>query len=162
MQTMDLLHKLIDVCEEKWIDDGEGVDLMTFSNGNRLICKSISQILLNITSNPQLVDFCMQNQIGAMMVRACKTINDYDLHSNLYKAMSIFGTNPSPTVQRYAVNSQCFNEVLMAAEQSKYFRVRRTCNAALDRTSQDLYELNDKVQARLNKKTKPSGRTQQL
>ena len=145
MQVMALLQRLIDVCDEKWIDDGEGVDLMTFSNGNRSVVKSVSLIILNITSNTQMIELCMQNQIGQMIVRACKTINDYDLHSNLYKAMSLFGTNPSITMQKYAVNSNCFNEVLMAAEHSKYFRVRRTCNAALDNTSQDLYEMNDKV-----------------
>lgn len=149
---MDMLQKLIDVCDERWIDDGEGVDLMKFSNGNRLVCKSISQIILNIASNPKMIELCMQNQIGTIMIRACRTISDYDLHSNLYKAMSLFGTNTSTTVQRYAVNSHCFNSVIIAAEQSKFFRVRRTCTAALDKTSQDLFELNDKVQARANKK----------
>ena len=52
MQAMDLLHRLIEVCDETRVDDGEGVDIMTFSNGNRLICKSVSQILLSICSNP--------------------------------------------------------------------------------------------------------------
>ena len=149
---MDMLQKLIDVCDERWIDDGEGVDLMKFSNGNRLVCKSISQIILNIASNPKMIELCMQNQIGTIMIRACRTISDYDLHSNLYKAMSLFGTNTSTTVQRYAVNSHCFNSVIIAAEQSKFFRVRRTCTAALDKTSPELFEANDKVQARANKK----------
>ena len=96
------------------------------------------------------------------MIRACRTISDYDLHSNLYKAMSLFGTNPSTTVQRYAVNSHCFNSVMLAAEQSKFFRVRRTCSAALDKTSQDLFELNEKVQARFNKKQRGANRQQSL
>ena len=109
-----------------------------------------------------MIEFCMQNQIGEMMVRACRTIDDYDLHSNLYKAMSFFGSSPSPALQRYAVNSQCFNEVLVAADQSKYFRVRRTCGQALDKTSQDLYELNDKVQSRLSRKRKATETLQML
>ena len=53
--------------------------------------------------------------------------------------------------RNHFVESECLNEVQSAAENNRFFRVRRTCTKALEQVSSDLFELNEKLQRRKRK-----------
>ena len=68
--------------------------------------------------------------------------------------MCILAVSSNPNSRNHFVESECLNEIMQAAENNRYFRVRRTCTKALDQVSSDLFELNDK----LNKKKRKAAR----
>ena len=76
-------------------------------------------------------DVCVANSIGSLMVHVCRSLIDFELHSNLYRAMCLLAMSPHKQNQMHFVESECLNEVQSAAENSRFFRVRRTCNKAL-------------------------------
>lgn len=55
------------------------------------------------------------------------------------------------------MESECLNEVQTAAENNRYFRVRRTCNKALDTIGSDLFELNEKLNRKRRKAKRKAG-----
>jgi len=65
------------------------------------------------------------------------------MHTNLYKALCELILSKSGQVQRGAVETGCFQEVLSASENSQFFKVRRICNTVLDNVPNTMFELND-------------------
>ena len=74
----------------------------------------------------------MANSVGSLMVLACRSLLDYELHSSLYRAMCLLALSPNQKNREHFVESDCLNEVQHAAENNRYFKVRRTCTKALD------------------------------
>ena len=74
----------------------------------------------------------MVNSIGTLMVTVCRALVDYELHWNLYRAMCFLAMSQSQQSRYHFVDSDCLTEVQQAAENNRYFRVRRACTRALD------------------------------
>ena len=85
------------------------------------------------------------------MVHVCRSLIDYELHSNLYRAMCLLALSPNQANRTHFVESDCLNEVQQASENNRYFRVRRTCIKALDQVSSELFELNEKINRKKRK-----------
>lgn len=91
-KTIDLLNHIVEQCDEV---ESEQVELINYSIGNRQICNSLSKILLNLCQSVEPLnrmqacsqDVCVSENIGVTLVHVCRSIIDYELHSNLYTAM---------------------------------------------------------------------------
>jgi len=77
-----------------------------------------------------------------LIIRATRALVDYEVHVNLYSAMSSLLLSPHADVSSATVAHGCLNELLATAEKSQYFKVRRICNNTLNNAGQELYDLN--------------------
>ena len=111
-QAMSLLNHLVEQCIEV---ESEQVDMLNYSIGNRQICNSLSKIMLNLcmstTGNPAIQDVCVDSGVGSLMVHVCRSLVDYELHSNLYRAMCLLALSPNQQNRAHFVESDCLNEV---------------------------------------------------
>ena len=154
--TISLIRNVVHQCDEV---ESEQVDMLYYSIGNRQICNSLSKILLNLCLSlgthqqgaPSIQDICVSQNIGGLLVHVCHSLVDYELHSNLYRAMCVLGMSPNKENRTHFIESECLNEVQLAAENSRYFRVRRACTKALDEVSSELFEMNEKMNRKKRK-----------
>mmetsp|Transcript_2750 Transcript_2750/g.3784 ORF Transcript_2750/g.3784 Transcript_2750/m.3784 type:complete len:135 (+) Transcript_2750:1836-2240(+) len=134
---MALMDAIVKQCIEV---ESEQVELINYSIGNRDMCNYLSKLTLNLClaathqqpGMPSMQDLCVANGVGAMMVHVCRSIVDYELHSNLYRAMCLLAMSPNADNRKHFVESDCLNEVQQAAENNRFFRVRRTCTRGMD------------------------------
>ena len=98
----------------------------------------------------------MSENIGNLLIHVCRSLIDYELHSNLYRAMCLLALSSNPQNRAHFVESDCLNEMQLAVENNRYFRVRTACTSALDQVSDDLLEMNEK----LNRKKQKAQRRQ--
>lgn len=130
--------------------------------GNKDICNALSQIVLNLCLSttqltpgaPIVQDQCVAAGIGTLMVHVCRSLVDYELHANLYRSMCLLAASPNQETLVHFVESECLNEVQQAAENSRFFRVRRTCTKGLDQFTPELFDMNEKMMRRRRKATK--------
>ena len=96
-------------------------------------------------------DLAVASGVGSLMVHVCRSIVDYELHSNLYRAMCLLAISPNAENRKHFVESDCLNEVQQAAENNRFFRVRRTCTRGMDQIDSALFEMNEKMMRRRRK-----------
>ena len=94
--------------------------MINYSIGNRDICNALSQIILNLClstspsggpGTPTVQDQCVASGIGSLMVHVCRSLVDYELHSNLYRAMCQLALSTNEGNRKHFVQSDCLNEV---------------------------------------------------
>jgi hypothetical protein len=79
------------------------VSMLTFSYGNLKLGKYISQIFANLTmlhpdQSTDVQDVCVKSGFGSLICQLVQNITDYEMHINLYQALSELVLSPSPKV----------------------------------------------------------------
>ena len=88
-----------------------------YSIGNREMCSALSKIILNLLSHTSpgggspMQDLCVTVGIGNLMVKVVRSLIDYELHSNLFRAMCLIAMSSSHQNRMHFVESDCMNEV---------------------------------------------------
>lgn len=155
-QALALMDAVVKQCIEV---ESEQVELINYSIGNRDMCNYLSKVILNLClasaqqqpGRPSMQDLAVASGVGSLMVHVCRSIVDYELHSNLYRAMCLLAISPNQENRKHFVESDCLNEVQQAAENNRFFRVRRTCTKGIDQIDSALFEMNEKMMRRRRK-----------
>ena len=90
-------------------------------------------------------DICLKKNVHKVLKKVIKKLIDYDLHSNIYKALSTLVLSTNFNIQKKAVEQGCLQELIEASEKSQYFRVRRLCQTTIDAVDANLVELNERL-----------------
>jgi len=96
-------------------------------------------------------DICQRKNLTKSLRKVLRQINDYDLHSNIYKALSMLVLSSSFSVQKKAVEQGCLQDLILASEKSQFFRVRRLCQTSINKVEASLFELNEKISKKRNR-----------
>jgi hypothetical protein len=72
-------------------------------------------------------EVCLKSGFGLFIIQLSQTLVDYEMHVNLFKALESLVQSKNPSVVRSAVEQGCFQEILVSADESRFFKVRRIC-----------------------------------
>ena len=140
--------------------DADFPDILQLSYGNMKMSKSLSSIFLNLCrGGPQVQSHVLSHGTAQLLLQALSQVNDYEMHCNLYQALTHLVLSLDSTLATQAVKLGCLKEIINAADNSHIFKVRRLCSSALESVPPQLIELNSRIKT---KKRGPSKQTTRL
>ena len=80
------------------------------------------------------------------MILDCLMLHDYQVKTNLFKALGNFLISPHRELRKKAVLAGCLQEMLEQHQYSSLFKIRRICAEYLNQVSENdfnMFEIND-------------------
>ena len=66
-------------------------------------------------------------------MKDCMNLKDYEVHTNLYKALGNFMISKEQDIRKKMVHHGILQDFLEAHECSQYFRIKRICSEYLNK-----------------------------
>lgn len=122
------LHQCIEVVSRKQLEEEaagqqDGTQLLAvLPSGSLNLMKAISVIMLNFSWEPSTQLLSIENGIPDLILTALVNLNDYEIQTNMYKAIGNFCVSGLPTTQNDEQSGKCA-EVRQAAANAGFIQV---------------------------------------
>ena len=118
---LQLTHQFLDVAASNQSD--VPINMLDFDFGNLKLAKQLAKILMNlVTRHPDgktdIQEICAKNGFGNLMIKLCKGLMDYDIHSYLIQGLIELVLSSNAATAQAAVEQGCLQYLITESEES--------------------------------------------
>jgi len=125
--------------------------LKILPTGALKMIKSITEIIFQISQNPEMIAPC--SRLGLIQsMKDVLLLKDYKIMNNVYLSISKFLTCQDPEIRRKMVHHGLLQLFLEEYETNEFFKIKRICKEILSSLMQmdpQLFDLNEMVQQKV-------------